>query len=74
MPLSASVLNSLSRRFSKKGLVDVSDSFAIAAACARRSDIVGRERWIDAALEKLSKHSVPVPASIFTAYLRDLAA
>jgi hypothetical protein len=74
MPLSASALNKLSRRFSKKGLFDVSDSFAIAATCTRRGDIVGREVWIDTALEKLSGHNIPVPTSIFTTYLHDLAA
>jgi hypothetical protein len=74
MPLSPSVLNGLSHRFSRKGLFDVSDSLAIAATCAKRGDIIGREVWIETAIEKMTRHGVTVPPQIYTTYLRDLAA
>ena len=73
MPLTASVLRGLSHRFSRKGMFDVSDSFAIAAACAIRGDIFGREIWIDAAIDKIIGHGNTVPTMIYTSYLRDLA-
>jgi hypothetical protein len=74
MPLTASVLRGLSHRFSRKGLFDVSDSLAIAAACAVRGDIVGHEIWIDTAIEKMMKHGATIPPAINASYLRDLAA
>ena len=74
MPLSASILNGLSHRFARKGLFDVSDSFAIAASCARRGDIFGREVWIDTAIEKIINHGGTVPPMVYSSYLRDLAA
>jgi hypothetical protein len=74
MPLSASVLTRLSRSYSRKGHYDVSDSLAIAAACAHRGDFVSREIWIETAIEKMMGHSISVPAVIETSYLRDLAA
>ena len=73
MPLSASTLDRLSHRFSKKSLFDISDSMAIAAACARRGDIFGREIWIDTAIEKMMLHKIPVPSIIYESCLRDLA-
>ena len=73
MPLSASTLHRLASRFAKKRLFDVSDSMAIAASCARRGDIFGREVWIDTAIEKLLKHKLPVPSVIYSALLCDLA-
>jgi hypothetical protein len=74
MPLSASVLNGLSHRFSRKGQFDVSDAFAIAASCARRGDIFGREVWIDTAIEKIVGHGGTGPPTIYSSCLRDLAA
>ena len=72
MPLSASILTRVSRRFSKKGLFDISDALAIAAACAIRGDIFGREEWIDAATAKMMKHGINIPATIQSAYFREL--
>jgi hypothetical protein len=74
MPLTASALDRLSLRFKKKSLFDVSDCLAISATCARRGDIFGRETWIDSAIERMQRHGISVPASIYTAYLSDLAA
>ncbi len=72
MPLSASILTRVSRRFFKKGFFDISDALAIAASCAIRGDIFGREEWIDAATAKMMKHGISVPATIQTAYFREL--
>ena len=74
MPLSPSVLRGLSHRFSRKGMFDVSDSLAIAAACAVRGVIFGQEVWLDTAVEKMTLHRVTVPPIIQASELRDLAA
>ena len=74
MPLSYSTLSRLASRFAKKRLFDVSDSMAIAASCARRGDIFGREVWLDTAIEKLLKHNLPVPTVVYASCLRDLSA
>lgn len=74
MPLSASTLDRLSTRFARKRLFDVSDSLAISAACARRGDIFGRETWLDTAIEKMERHHIAVPATIYTSMFNDLAA
>ena len=73
MPLSASVLRGLSHRFSRKGMFDVSDSLAIAAACSARGDIFGQEVWLDTAVEKMTLHGATVPPIIQASELRDLA-
>ena len=74
MPLTASILRSLSQRFSRRGIYDVSDSFAIAAACSARGDIFGREVWIDSAIEKMALYGIRVPLIVRSFALRDLAA
>ena len=72
MPLSPSTLLRLSARFAKRKLYDVSDSLAIAAACARRYDIFGKEVWIDTAIEKLTKHNLPIPSIFYKSCFSDL--
>jgi hypothetical protein len=54
-------------------MFDVSDSLAIAAACAVRGDIFGQEVWLDTAVEKMTLHGATVPPIIQASELRDLA-
>ena len=66
--MSAQQLQRMSLHYGRNGFNDVGDALAVASECARRGDVLGREAWIDSAIDKLNRNKLSVPYALSTAY------